>query len=87
MIEEIQTRLEEAPEKIDMTELRKLLSDTLDRTGHGPSSTQNHNHNIRLGDRLDAARERAKTARLQSAVIDAEAVDVTETSNGDTDRE
>ena len=73
---ELRDRLETTPEDFQVRDLTKLLTDTLDRTGHGPTSTQNTNVNINLGERLDAARQRALALRM------AEAQDITPTSEG-----
>jgi hypothetical protein len=53
-------RMEKDPEGIETTELMKAIALGADRTGHGPSMTQNHNHMIGFADRLERARERAK---------------------------
>lgn len=54
----IQERLEETPDKVRMAELLEVAKMGADRTGHGPSSTQQVNVNVGIGDRLEAARKR-----------------------------
>lgn len=69
VIAEIRDRLEDDPASFTNTELRQLLEGTLDRSGHGPRSTQVQEININLASRLDEARRRAREARRQ-AIID-----------------
>jgi len=71
---EIRERLEDEPEKLSTGQLLDIIKTTSDRTGRGPSQTTNHNHNVNLGDKLEAARNRAKEA-ARSRVIDAEVVE------------
>ena len=74
VINELSDRLEDAPESFDVKELTTLMRDGLDRTGHGPSSTVTTVQD-NLGDRLEAARMRAKQARLVSPdIIEAELI-------------
>lgn len=54
----LQDRLEETPDEFDSEDLRKLVALGADRTGHGPTSTQNHNHTLGFAARLEAARAR-----------------------------
>ena len=68
---ELQRRLDEDPESFTNAELRKLAATFADRTGHGPSSSQEVSISVDLGDRLDAARRRALEARRRE-VEDAE---------------
>lgn len=65
-------RLETDPEQFDNTELMKLVALGADRTGYGPSSTQNTNVNVNFGARLEAARQRIR-AHL---TLDGEATEV-----------
>lgn len=63
-LDEIQTRIEDEPEALSMTQLMALVQLAADRTGNGPQSTQNVNVNSGVADRLAAARERVKERRL-----------------------
>lgn len=68
----IQDRLEgENADELDIEDLRKLVQLGADRTGHGPSTTQNQNITIGFGARLEAAR--ARRAALTKPVIDVDA--------------
>lgn len=59
-VEELRTRLEEAPEEIETSELTKLIQTTADRTGHAPKRVEEKNVTFNFGDRLEAARNRAR---------------------------
>lgn len=61
-LEELRTRLEEAPESVSNTMLLDILKATADRTGHGPQSrsTSEVNVNVNIASRLEAARQRAR---------------------------
>lgn len=62
-IEELQERLEEAPETFTNRELMEASELAADRTGYGPqSTTKNLNVNVNLAQRLEAARKRAGDA-------------------------
>lgn len=63
-IEEIQRRLDEEPEKISLNTLREIAQTGADRTGHGPTSTQQVNVNIGLADRMAAAQKRLEATRV-----------------------
>lgn len=65
VILELRERLEHEPEKVSTNDLLKIAEATLDRTGHPKVSEVNNNFNF--GDRLQAARERAKKARLEAS--------------------
>lgn len=54
----LRERMEDNPEKIKVAELLEISKMGADRTGHGPSSTQQVNVNVGIGDRLEAARRR-----------------------------
>lgn len=60
-LDELETRLEEAPEDISVGQLIQITQLGADRTGHGPQSTT-VNVNIGLADKLRMARERALEA-------------------------
>jgi hypothetical protein len=61
VLDEIQLRIEEEPEKLTTSQLIQLASFAADRSGNGPaSSTTNLNVNVGLADRLEAARRRVK---------------------------
>ena len=64
---ELRDRLEEAPDVFTNKELRELAATFADRSGHGPTSKQETNININLGERLEVARKRALAARLDLA--------------------
>ena len=51
-------RLEEDPKSFTNNMLRELMKDGADRTGFGPSSTQNTNVNVNFAEKLQLARER-----------------------------
>lgn len=59
----LQDRLEDKPDEITINQAMAMIELTADRTGYGPASTQNHNHNIGVADRLEQARNRAKAQR------------------------
>lgn len=62
---ELRDRLEDRPEEFTNGMLLEIATKTLDRSGHGPTSTQqNLNVNVTLGTRLEAARARARAALL-----------------------
>ncbi len=58
---ELQTRMENEPEKFTNSMLLEMLKTLADRTGHGPTTTQ-VNVQLDLGSRLAAARQRAREA-------------------------
>lgn len=68
----LEDRLETDPDKFENIELMKLVALGADRTGHGPTSTQNHNHTVGFAARLDAARARIAQ---RGPVIEAEVVE------------
>lgn len=65
----IQDRLEEDPDSFEVEDLRKLVALGADRTGHGPTSTQNHNHVVGFAARLDRARERRQVSKIEEAEV------------------
>lgn len=65
-LDELQDRLEEAPEDFTNKELLAMLDSTLDRTGYGKQSMQTQVR-VDLTSRLNAARERALESRLAAA--------------------
>ena len=56
----LRERLEENPDDFSVKELIGVAELTLDRTGHGKTSTVNQNVNVNLAARLENARQRAK---------------------------
>lgn len=54
----LRERLEEAPEKIKTADILEIVKLGADRTGHGPTATQQVNVNVNLADRLQEARKR-----------------------------
>lgn len=66
----LQDRLEDTPEDVSTSALVEIVKMAADRSGNGPTTTQ-VGVTIDLGERLRAARERARAAQ----VVDAEVVD------------
>lgn len=67
---ELQSRLDEEPEKFSISGLMELVKTTADRTGNGPMAKNlNVNLNADLGNRLERARKRALEA-AQSSLTD-----------------
>jgi hypothetical protein len=65
-LDELQTRLEDEPEKITVNQLLATVAMGADRTGFGPQSSQtNVNVNVDLASRLQAARERVRTRTIE----------------------
>jgi len=71
-MDEIERRLEEAPEKIKTKELKELVELGTDRTGHGPRSQQDVNVNVGFADRLREARKRIEAKAIEGPILDAE---------------
>lgn len=59
-LEELQERLEEAPEKFSHTELLAVMERTLDRGGYGPKSTQVHEVGTSVSSLLEAVKEEVR---------------------------
>lgn len=59
----LRERMEDTPDKLKTAELLEIMKGGADRTGHGPSSTQQVNVNVGIGDRLEAARKRIAERR------------------------
>ncbi len=64
-LDEIQTRLEDEPEKLSVGQLIQLAALGADRTGNGPTSTQTLNVNDNTAQRLKVARERLDAKRKE----------------------
>ena len=64
---EIRDRLEDAPDEFSNDMLLKIATAGADRTGHGPSTTQNSNVNVVVGmaDRMERARSRLADRRKE----------------------
>lgn len=78
-LHELHDRLADDAEQFSNTMLLELVTKTVDRTGHGPSSTStNINVGVNMADRLQAARERVNRFK-EPEVINGEVKDVTET--------
>jgi hypothetical protein len=60
---ELQSRMENEPEKFTNSMLLEMIKTLADRTGHGPTTTQ-VNVSLDLGSRLAAARERARASMI-----------------------
>ena len=76
-LHELHDRLADDPVQFSNTMLLELVTKTVDRTGHGPSSTStNINVGVNMADRLQAARERVNQHR-EPKVINGSAKDVT----------
>jgi hypothetical protein len=72
-LDELQTRIEDEPDKFTVTQLLALLTTAADRSGNGPaSSTTNLNVNVGLADRLEEARKRVRDRRTKIIDIAAE---------------
>lgn len=72
---EIRDRLEEKPEEFNNTQLRELVRDLADRTGHAPEKAGGSTSvtiNVGLSERMQAARERTAAALAAAKVIDHE---------------
>lgn len=70
-LDELQTRIEDEPEKLSVTQLMALVTMGTDRTGNGPqSSTTNLNVNVGVASRLEEARKRVAERRTRFTVID-----------------
>jgi hypothetical protein len=65
---ELHRRLEDEPEKITTPQLLQVMTAMADRVGHGPSTKQEVTHNVKLAERLDLARQRARQAMLAKDV-------------------
>lgn len=70
----IQDRLETEGDEIELDDLRKIVQLGADRTGYGPSSTQNTNINVGFGARMEAARQRLNSHKAPD-VIEGEIVE------------
>lgn len=65
-LDELQTRMEDEPEALSVTQLMALVTMGTDRTGNGPqSSTTNLNVNVGVASRLEEARKRVAERRIQ----------------------
>jgi hypothetical protein len=62
-LDEALERFENEPEKVPFSIIKELIQLGADRTGHGPSTTQNLNVNIGLADRMAAAQKRLDATR------------------------
>lgn len=59
----IEDRMEETPETFSINQLIEVAKMGADRTGHGPSATQNVNVNVGFAAKLEEARKRAQAAQ------------------------
>lgn len=77
VLDELQDRLESSPEEFSTTELTRLLTVALDRTGLGPTTKSEQKVTLNIGDSIEAARKRALEARMARArqIPDAEIID------------
>jgi hypothetical protein len=66
-LDELQTRLEDEPEKLTVGQLLQVVTMGTDRTGNGPQSTQHVNVNDGLAMRMEAARARLAARRANDA--------------------
>lgn len=65
-LDELQSRLEEEPEKLTVGQLLAVTQMGADRTGFGPQSSQtNVNVNVDMASRLQAARERVRARTIE----------------------
>ena len=67
-VDEIAQRIEDGGESMDLGDLLNIAKFAADRSGHGPSSTQQVDVRVGLADKLEAARQSALAARQR--VID-----------------
>lgn len=65
-LDELQTRVEDTPEKLSVNQLMQLVQLGADRSGNGPSSTTNTNVTVGAADRLEAARARVAERRMKT---------------------
>lgn len=80
---ELRLRLEEDPESIPLLQLAELVKMGADRTGHGPSSSQNVNVNLNIGSRLEEARKRIEARKrevIEGSFVEVEATAVRATA-------
>lgn len=61
----IRERMEDEPDKLKTDQLADIVKMGADRTGHGPSSTQQVNVNVNLASRLEEARKRIASRTLE----------------------
>jgi hypothetical protein len=82
-VDELTVRLEDNPEDISIGQLLEISKMSLDRSGHGPSSSVEVNHKVGLADKLAAARKRALESKKNALLADeSNIIDITpETSN------
>lgn len=78
--EELRARLEEDPDSISVGQLVEITKMGSDRTGFGPSSSQQINVNVGIADKLKAARDRVRDRKL----LELTPIDITP-SRGDDD--
>ena len=72
-IDELHERLESNPASLSSAMLLQIVEKTADRSGNGPSTTQNVNVNVNMASRLEAARKRI--AQEQARIIEGEVED------------
>jgi hypothetical protein len=73
----LQDRMEDDPDSFSVGELANLSKLGADRTGFGPSKTEEKNINLNFGDKLEAARRRVAeqgSKLIEASVVDAEVV-------------
>lgn len=61
---ELRMRLEDTPEDVTVNQLIEITKLGADRTGHGPSSKQEHSFSSGIADRMQEARERVAKRKL-----------------------
>lgn len=76
-VDELTERLEETPDEVSLGQLIEISKMTLDRSGHGPSTTSNVNVKVGLADKLAAARSRALAHKSRQLQEDAGMIDIT----------
>jgi DNA-binding CsgD family transcriptional regulator len=64
----LEDRLEDNPDDFTNDELQGIIKLTADRTGFGPTKTENKNLNVSFGDLLDAARKRVAQAESAPSI-------------------
>lgn len=84
-MEALRDKMEDPDEKISVGQYIEIAKLGLDRSGHGPQSTQNVNINDGLADRLAAARKRIAERTIEATALEIE--DATSTDEGTNLRE
>ncbi len=68
----LQDRLEDDPASFETPELVRIVQIASDRTGHAPKRVEEKNINVNFGDKLEAARERAREMVIEGTINQSE---------------